>query len=65
MFENGTTVSPVERGAGAGAAGAAGAGVGLGAVGLILPASPPIRGGVIRLFAIALAIFGIGFSVLG
>ena len=28
----------------------------LGAVGLILPASPPVRGGVIRVFAIAIAI---------
>ena len=37
----------------------------LGAVGLILPASPPVRGGVIRVFAIAIAIFGIGLSVLG
>ena len=36
----------------------------LGALGLCLPASPPIRGGVIRLFAIAIAIFGIGLSVL-
>ena len=36
----------------------------LGAVGLFLPASPPVRGGVIRLFAIAIAIFGIGLSVL-
>ncbi|MGZ9186976.1 MAG: hypothetical protein ACXW6R_20025 [Candidatus Binatia bacterium] len=37
----------------------------LGAVGLFLPAWPQVRGGVIRLFAIAIAIFGIGLSVLG
>jgi hypothetical protein len=42
----------------------AGCAVVLGALGLLLPASPPVRGGVIRLFAIAIAIFGIGLSVL-
>jgi len=37
----------------------------LGAVGFLLQASPPVRGGVIRIFAIIIAIFGIGLSVLG
>lgn len=37
----------------------------LGAVGCFLPASPPVSGGVIRIFAIVIAIFGIGLSVLG
>jgi len=37
----------------------------LGAVGCFLPASPPVSCGVIRIFAIVIAIFGIGLSVLG
>jgi hypothetical protein len=37
----------------------------LGAVGFFLPASPPVSGGVIRIFAIGIAILGIGLSVLG
>jgi hypothetical protein len=37
----------------------------LGTVGFFLPASPPISGGVIRIFAVVIAIFGIGLSVLG
>ena len=37
----------------------------LGTVGFFLPASPQVSAGVIRIFAIVIAIFGIGLSVLG
>ena len=37
----------------------------LGTVGFFLPVSLPVSGGVIRIFAVVIAIFGIGLSVLG
>ncbi len=37
----------------------------LGAVGFFLPAAPQVSAGVIRIFAVVIAIFGIGLSVLG